>query len=106
MRLKAEKTTIRTENTNKVIVAFVYLGGGDNEPNSQVARMPPELVMIKPMAMAVARLTCGAALFALHVDNAGAEQYVPVMDRKRLPYCTDDEVEPIFDEHQHQAALI
>ena len=62
------------ENTKRVIVALVYRGAFDREPSSHVARIPPELVMMNPMAMAVARRVWGAALLALHVDSAGAEQ--------------------------------
>jgi hypothetical protein len=65
---------MRTEKMRSVIVAFLYKGGADKEPSSHVARMPPELVMINPMAMAVARRVWGVALLALHVDNVGAEQ--------------------------------
>lgn len=65
-------STIRMEKINSVVVAFRYRGGGDREPSSHVARIPPEFVMINPMAMAVARRVWGAALLALHVDNAGA----------------------------------
>lgn len=65
---------MKTENISSVIVAFLYKGGGDNEPRSHVARIPPEFVIINPMAMAVARRVWGVALLALHVDNVGAEQ--------------------------------
>ena len=66
--------TMRTEKIKSVIVAFLYNGGGDREPSSHVARMPPEFVMINPMAMAVARRACGAVLLAFHVANVGAEE--------------------------------
>jgi hypothetical protein len=66
--------TMITENIRSVIVAFLYSGGGDREPSNHVARMPPEFVMMNPMAMAVARRVCGAVLLAFHVANAGAAQ--------------------------------
>jgi hypothetical protein len=65
---------MKIEKIRSVIVAFLYKGAFDSEPSSHVARIPPEFVMMNPMAMAVARRVCGAALLALHVDNAGAEQ--------------------------------
>lgn len=79
---------MNTEKISSVIVAFLYSGGREREPSSQVARIPPEFVMINPIAMAVARLVWGAALLALQVDNAGAEQYTPVIERNKLPYLT------------------
>lgn len=57
-----------------VSVAFVYFGARDNEPRSQVARIPPEFVIMKAIAIDVARLTCGALLLAIQVDSAGAVQ--------------------------------
>lgn len=72
--MRPATTTMTTENIKSVIVAFLYRGGGDKDPSSHVARMPPEFVMIKPIAMAVARRVCGAVLFAFHVANAGAAQ--------------------------------
>jgi len=52
----AANTTIKAENTNNVTVAFVYLGGALSDPRSQVARIPPELVRMNPIAIAVALL--------------------------------------------------
>ena len=72
--LAPEMGTMRTANIRSVMVAFLYKGGGDKEPSNHVARMPPEFVMINPMAMAVARRVCGAVLLAFHVANAGAAQ--------------------------------
>lgn len=66
--------TIKIEKMRSVIVALVYSGAGDKDPSNQVTRMPPEFVMMNPIAMAVARRTCGAALLALHVDSEGAAQ--------------------------------
>jgi hypothetical protein len=68
----AENTTMITENTKSTIVALVYLGPGLRDPNSHVARMPPELVRMKPIAIAVARQVWGAALLANHVHSVGA----------------------------------
>lgn len=83
-------TTIKIENIKSVMVAFLYKGAGDKDPSSHVTRIPPELVMMKPIAMAVARRACGAALLALHVDKEGAAQYAPGIDRNKEPYfaCT------------------
>lgn len=75
--------------------AFVYAGAGDNDPSSQVARMPPEFVIMKPRATAVARRTCGEALLQFHVERAGAAPYVPVMEKKREAYWIDFELEPV-----------
>lgn len=61
-----------TENVRSVLVALRYRGTGDKDPRSHVVRMPPELVMMKPMEMAVARRACGAALLALQVESVGA----------------------------------
>jgi hypothetical protein len=69
-----EKSTMRTEKIKSVIVAFLYRGGCDSEPSSHVASIPPELAMMNPMAVAVARRVCGAVLLAIHVADAGAEQ--------------------------------
>jgi len=70
--LAALRTTIPTENARRTLVASLYVGAGDKVPRSQVARIPPELVIIKPMAMAVARRVWGVALLALHVESVGA----------------------------------
>lgn len=43
--------------------------------------------MMKPMAMAVARRACGAALFAIQVDRVGADVYVPEIEKKSEAYC-------------------
>jgi len=66
--------TINTENASSTLVARMYRGPSEREPRSQVARMPPELVMMKPIAIAVARRVWGAALLALHVESVGAER--------------------------------
>lgn len=71
---RAVTATINTENANSTLVARMYRGASEREPRSQVARMPPELVMMKPIAMAVARRVWGAALLALHVESVGAER--------------------------------
>jgi hypothetical protein len=63
-----------TEKMRSVIVAFLYNGGRDKEPSNHVARIPPEFVMMNPIAIAVARRVCGAVLLAFHVANAGAAQ--------------------------------
>jgi hypothetical protein len=63
-----------TEKIRRVIVAFLYNGGGDKEPSNHVARIPPEFVMMNPIAIAVARRVCGAVLLAFHVANDGAAQ--------------------------------
>ena len=68
-----------------VIVALVYLGAGDKEPRSQVARIPPELVIMKAIATDVARLMWGELLLAIQVDSAGAAQYAPVIEKNRDP---------------------
>jgi hypothetical protein len=52
-----------------------------------VARMPPEFVMMKPIAMAVARRACGDALFEIQVDRVGADVYVPGIEKNREAYC-------------------
>jgi len=87
---------MRTENIRSVIVAFLYNGGADKEPRSHVARMPPEFVIINPMAMAVARRVCGAVLFAFHVANAGAAQKLPEIEKNKLPYRTPFECAPKY----------
>lgn len=56
------------------MVAFVYLGGGDSAPSSHVAKIPPEFVIMNPIAIVVARLVCGVALLAFHVDRVAAPQ--------------------------------
>jgi hypothetical protein len=86
--------TIATLMTSKVIVADVYCGAGDREPRSHVARMPPELLIMKPIAIAVARRVCGAALFEPHEDTVGATVYVPGIEKNSEPYLTEFELEP------------
>lgn len=56
------------------MVAFLYLGAGDKSPSNHVAKIPPELVMINPIAIVVARLVCGVALFAFQVDRVAAPE--------------------------------
>ena len=68
----AEHKTKPTDIASSVIVADLYAGAGESEPNSHVARMPPELVKMKPMAIAVALRVCGAALLEFQADNEGA----------------------------------
>lgn len=82
----APKIAINKLKTSNVIVAEVYSGAGLREPRSHVARMPPELVMMNPIAIAVARRVWGAALFELQADSVGAVVYVPGMEKKREPY--------------------
>lgn len=77
-----------------MIVAFVYRGAGDKEPRSHVDRIPPEFVIMKPMATAVARRTCGAVLFAFQAESGGARPYAPVREKKMETYLTDLEVVP------------
>lgn len=63
---------MRTEKTRRTIVALVYRGGALSEPKSHVARIPPELVRMKPIAIAVALRVCGVALLASQVESVGA----------------------------------
>jgi hypothetical protein len=42
--------------------------------------------MMNPIAMAVARRVCGAALLADQVDRVGAERYIPGIEKKREAY--------------------
>ena len=77
-----------------MIVALVYRGGGDSKPSNHVVKIPPELLKVKPMATAVARRTCGAALLAPQVESDSPEQKLPGIDRNKLPYCTWRELEP------------
>jgi len=84
--LMAVTTTIKTEDDNSTLVARTYRGPTERDPRSQVARIPPEFVMMKPIAIAVARRVCGAALLALQVESVGAERYVPGMEKKREAY--------------------
>lgn len=88
-------TSIPTWNTKNVIVALVNRGAGDSVPSSHVERMPPEFVMVVRNASAVARRTCGAALFAIHALRGGAVQYVPGRSRKSAPYRTWLSLEPV-----------
>ena len=57
-----------------VMVAPVYLGPGLIAPNSQVANMPPELLMMKAIAIAVAFVVCGAALLDDQAEIVGASE--------------------------------
>ncbi len=68
------------------MVASVYRGGGESEPSSQVAKIPPALVITQAQAIAEARRTCGVVLFAIQLVIAGAAALIPEMVRKRLPY--------------------
>lgn len=61
-----------TENITNTTEALVYLGAGDNDPSSHVAKMPPLFVIMNPRATAVARRTCGAVLLQFQVDKVGA----------------------------------
>jgi hypothetical protein len=79
---------MRIEKIRSVMVALVYRGGGLREPSSHVARIPPELVKINSIAMAVALLVCGAALLAIHVFSVGATVLIPGIEKNRDPYCT------------------
>lgn len=62
------------------------------------------------MAMAVALLVCGDALFALHVASVGAATYAPEMEKNNEAYwmwCFDDArniVKPIIEEKEDKIA--
>ena len=83
--MPAHDTVIRTENKRRTVVPMRYLGGADHEAISQVERIPPELVIIDKAAIEVARVTCGAKLFATHAPRAGDEQLIPMIVKNRLP---------------------
>jgi hypothetical protein len=68
----AEHTTKATDIASSVMVADLYAGAGDNEPRSHVAKMPPELVIMNPIAIAVALRVCGAELLEFQADSDGA----------------------------------
>lgn len=61
---------------------------------SQRATIPPKFVIIKPIAIAVARRVCGAALLANQVAKAGPEQLIPLIEKNKLPYWTCGLCEP------------
>ncbi len=85
-KLTALNASIRTDNDKRILVAKRYRGAGERNPRSQVARIPPLLLIMKPKAMAVARLVCGAVLFAFHVESVGAAIYVPGTEKNNEAY--------------------
>jgi hypothetical protein len=79
-------TSIATEKPSRTFVASSYRGGTESCPRSQVAKMPPLLVMMNAIAMEVALRVCGAVLLAFQVVNVGALRYTPGMEKNSETY--------------------
>ena len=84
----AAHSTTPTWNASRTLAATVYPGAGDMVPRSHVAKIEPRPEVQSTSAIAVARRTSGAVLFAIHVPSGGAPAKPPGTRRKSEPYRT------------------